>query len=67
MADGSKYAHWYGNARHQHWRTPRYLFEPLHAEFAFTLDGAADEGNALLPLASTAASPIHWGGASRVL
>lgn len=61
MADGTKYSEWYGNARHQNWRTPRYLFDELHREFAFTLDGASEDGNALLPLASTAANPVAWG------
>jgi phage N-6-adenine-methyltransferase len=31
------------------WRTPSKLFRPLHAEFSFTLDGAASLGNNLLP------------------
>ena len=30
-------------------RTPRSLFDPLHAEHAFTIDVAASEDNALLP------------------
>jgi phage N-6-adenine-methyltransferase len=30
-------------------RTPRSLFDPLHAEFAFTIDAAASADNALLP------------------
>lgn len=34
------------SARHD-WRTPRWLFDRLHAEFAFTLDAAADKDNAL--------------------
>jgi hypothetical protein len=31
------------------WRTPKPLFDALHREFDFTLDGAADETNHLLP------------------
>lgn len=31
------------------WRTPRKLFDELHVEFGFTVDGAADESNHLLP------------------
>ena len=30
-------------------RTPRYLFDDLHKEFAFTIDAAASAENALLP------------------
>lgn len=56
------YADWYGGKRTQNWRTPRSLFDPLHAEYAFTLDGASEPGNGLLPLASTAAHPIAWQG-----
>lgn len=56
------YVEWYGNKRVQNWRTPRYLFDPLHAQYAFTLDGASEPGNGLLPLASTAENPIAWTG-----
>jgi hypothetical protein len=38
------------------------LFDPLHAEFGFDLDGAADESTALLPNASTADEPKSWSG-----
>lgn len=38
------------------------MFEALHAEFGFTLDGASEPGNGLLPLASTAEHPIDWTG-----
>lgn len=31
------------------WATPRALFDRLHAHYHFTLDAAADAGNALLP------------------
>jgi phage N-6-adenine-methyltransferase len=62
MADGTRYVDWYGKGRHQNWRTPRGLFDELHREFGFTLDGASEPGNGLLPLASTAESPIDWTG-----
>lgn len=57
-----RYVDWYGKGRHQNWRTPKNIFDPLHAEFGFTLDGASEPGNGLLPLASTAAAPIDWTG-----
>lgn len=56
------YVDWYGKERAQNWRTPALLFDPLHAEFAFDLDGAADDGNALLPEASTPTHPRDWAG-----
>jgi hypothetical protein len=56
------YVDWYGKGRAQNWRTPRALFDALHREFAFTLDGASEPGNGLLPLASTAEAPIPWRG-----
>jgi hypothetical protein len=56
------YIDWYGKSRHQNWRTPRVLFDDLHREFDFTLDGASEPGNGLLPLASTADLPIPWTG-----
>jgi phage N-6-adenine-methyltransferase len=31
------------------WRTPQGVFDDLHAEFGFTVDGCATTGNALLP------------------
>lgn len=31
------------------WRTPRAIFDALHAEFRFTVDAAANERNHLLP------------------
>lgn len=58
----SAYIEWYGNKRRQNWRTPRTIFDPLHAEFSFTLDGASEPGNGLLPKASTADSPLPWHG-----
>lgn len=57
-----RYVDWYGKGRHQNWRTPRAIFEPLHVEFGFTLDGASDPGNGLLQQASTVDEPIDWKG-----
>jgi hypothetical protein len=56
------YVAWYGKERKQNWCTPPKLFDPLHAEFGFTLDGASEPGNNLLPRASTADSQIPWRG-----
>ena|SRR5205809_4839302 len=57
-----KYINWYGKGRVQTWTTPRDFFDKLHAKYQFTLDGAADEHNALLPRASTAFHPLPWNG-----
>jgi hypothetical protein len=54
------YVEWYGKQRKQSWTTPHSIFDPLHREFAFTLDGAAEPGNELLPKASTAERPLSW-------
>lgn len=56
------YVDWYGKGRQQNWRTPRDMFDQLHAEFGFTMDGASEPGNGLLARASTAESPIDWAG-----
>ena len=56
------YVQWYGGARSQVWRTPQDLFDRLHAVFQFTMDGASDKSNGLLPLASTADNPLPWDG-----
>ena len=58
----SEYVGWYGSPRRQDWRTPAYLFDPLNLEYHFDLDGAAEDHNALLPLASTPDRPIQWAG-----
>lgn len=58
----ANYIDWYGKGRHQNWRTPRELFDQLNCEFQFTLDGASEPGNGLLPLASTSEAPIEWEG-----
>ncbi len=58
----STYVGWYAGARLQTWTTPASLFLPLHAEYGFTLDGAADKSNGLLPRGSTADEPLPWKG-----
>lgn len=57
-----RYVDWYGKGRAQNWRTPRSLFDPLHGEYGFTMDGASEPGNGLLPVASTADEPVDWKG-----
>ena len=52
----------YAGERRLDWRTPRALFDALHAEYGFTLDGAASPENALLPRFSSAAVPVPWAG-----
>jgi phage N-6-adenine-methyltransferase len=56
------YTDWYRGDRHQAWGTPADLFAGLHREFGFTLDGAADDDNALLDVASTPSNPRPWVG-----
>lgn len=56
------YVEWYGRERRQNWRTPSSFFKELDAEFVFTLDGASELGNGMLPRASTAEQPIPWTG-----
>ena len=56
------YVAWYGKGRKQNWTTPRSLFDPLHEEYGFTLDGASEPGNGLLPKASTVEVPLSWSG-----
>lgn len=58
----TEFVDWYGGKRQQNWRTPARIFDPLHQEFDFTLDGASEPGNGLLPLASTAENQISWDG-----
>ena len=38
------------------------MFDALHAEFGFTMDGAASPENALLPRFSSAEAPLPWDG-----
>ena len=58
------YVDHYAGARKQDWTTPRAFFDRLHAEFSFTLDGAADPDNALLPRYETEATATasNWRG-----
>lgn len=58
----SSYVNWYAGDRDQHLTTPRPFFETLHAEFRFTLDGAASTEHHLLPRFSTKEHPISWLG-----
>jgi phage N-6-adenine-methyltransferase len=53
----------YAGARKQDWTTPRAMLDTLNAEYGFTLDGASDDGNALLPRSNTAADVlVSWVG-----
>lgn len=61
-AESIPYVGWYGKPRRQDWQTPRSIFDPLHAEFRFTMDGAAEDHNALLSVASTPERPLSWDG-----
>jgi hypothetical protein len=57
------YVDWYKGPRAQATTTPRSLFDALHVEFRFTLDGAADPDNALLPQFASVAEPrATWKG-----
>lgn len=56
------YVSWYGGERKQNWTTPPEIFDPLHEEYDFTMDGASEPGNGLLPKASTAENPLPWKG-----
>lgn len=62
MSANPAYVGWYGHGRRQNWTTPRSLFDPLHAEFGFTMDGASEPGNGLLPKASTVENLLPWEG-----
>lgn len=57
-----RYVAWYGKERRQNWRTPRPMFDALDADYGFTMDGASELGNGLLPKASTAENPLPWAG-----
>lgn len=56
------YVSWYGQGRRQNWTTPREIFDPLHEEYGFTMDGASEPGNGLLSRASTVEAPLPWTG-----
>lgn len=58
----SRYVDWYGKERRQNWRTPVELFDKWHGIYGFTMDGASEPGNGLLPKASTAEAQIPWDG-----
>jgi hypothetical protein len=62
-APSTAYVDWYRGPRKQDFTTPRDLFDRLHAQYAFTLDGAADRSNALLPRFASETTPrLHWFG-----
>jgi hypothetical protein len=61
-APPAAYVDWYGGERKQNWATPPEFFAQIHAEYGFTLDGASEPGNGLLPKASTADAPLSWEG-----
>jgi len=61
-AQRPEYVAWYGRGRKQNWTTPPSIFDPLHEEYDFTLDGASEPGNGLLPRSSTVDDPIPWRG-----
>jgi hypothetical protein len=52
----------YAGPRKQDLTTPATLFDGLHREYGFTLDGAASHENALLPRYSTIEAPLPWVG-----
>jgi hypothetical protein len=56
------YVDHYKGERKQERTTPIAFFEKLHERFHFTMDGAASEDNALLPVFSTAQYPQRWEG-----
>lgn len=58
----ARYVDHYQGERRQTCTTPKSFFEDLHRRYAFTLDGAALPGNALLPRFSSEAIPRRWEG-----
>lgn len=44
------------------WETPAWVFDSLHGEFGFTLDGASTAGNAKCKKYSTAEVELLWAG-----
>lgn len=62
MSTATPYVGWYKGPRNQALTTPRTLFDALHERFAFTMDGASEGDNALMPKASTEAAPLPWAG-----
>jgi hypothetical protein len=62
LREAPAYVAWYGRGRKQNWTTPRALFDRINADYGFTMDGASEPGNGLLPLASTVEAPLPWDG-----
>lgn len=63
MTSGAGFVTHYAGKRRQDWTTPRTMFDALHAEYGFTLDGASGDGNALLPRGLTASDVfVSWSG-----
>jgi hypothetical protein len=59
----SAYVDHYAGERKQNWQTPQAMFKALHAEYGFTMDGASDAHNALLPKAiSSKDILVSWAG-----
>jgi hypothetical protein len=56
------YVSHYEGKRKQDRRTPRDFFAELHAEFNFTMDGAATAKNALLQRFSSRRARMFWDG-----
>lgn len=52
----------YTGDRRQNWMTPLPFFLGLDAEFGFTMDGASEPGNGLLPRSSSIDQPLSWIG-----
>lgn len=62
MTERRRLVDWYQGRRDQTLCTPRDFFSRLNDEFDFSLDGAADSQNALLPKFSTRDAPLSWSG-----
>lgn len=56
------YVSHYQGERKQDRRTPRKFFDALNARYSFTMDGAANSDNALLPKYSSEVLPRSWAG-----
>jgi hypothetical protein len=54
-------SHYQGERKHDRC-TPKDFFQKLNQKYAFTLDGAASQNNALLPRFSTESDPLPWVG-----
>ena len=62
MGDTRRYVSHYNGPRKQDLPTPRDFFERLHADYQFTMDGAATAKNAFLPRYSSTRKPLSWIG-----